>query len=278
MPAPARKREKGELETVGGLTKGLAVIEAFDAAHPEMTLSEVARRAGISPAAARRSLHTLTQLGYMRQINKRFLLSARVLTLGATYLRAAHVEELLLPELRSLVARFGGAASVAVLDRKNILYVAHHSEERANRTFAGVGITYPAYPTSMGRVLLAGLPDDAVAAHLGEARIERLTEFTVVDRDKLRATIAKARKDGYATAVDELDYGITALAVPVRDPTGRVVAALNCSGYSGRVKIQAMIAERLDPLQEGAMRIAQSLNRYPTLARSIAMNGQSAGG
>jgi IclR family transcriptional regulator, pca regulon regulatory protein len=264
------KREKGAPEYVGGLTKGLAVIEAFDAAHSDMTLSEVARRAGITPAAARRSLHTLAKLGYVRHVNKRFLLSARVLVLGAAYLRSAHVEEILLPELRKLVASFSGAASVTVLERHDILYIAHHSEERANRIFAGVGVTYPAYPTSMGRVLLSGLPAEAVEAYLNETRLTPLTEFTVTDRAKLAAIVSKARKDGYATAVDELDYGITALAVPIRDAEGRIVAALNSSGYSGRVKIKDMIAERLADLNQSAARLSQALARHPALARSIA--------
>lgn len=262
-------RGKGEPEYVGGLTKGLAVIEAFDAGHAEMTLSEVARRASITPAAARRSLHTLVKLGYVRHVNKRFLLSARVLTLGAAYLRAAHIEELLLPELRRVVDRFGGASSVTVLDGQNILYIAHYSEERANRIFAGVGVTYPAYPTSMGRVLLGGMAAEKLEAYLRDTCLEKLTEFTVTDRDKLCAIIGKARKDGYATAVDELDYGITALAVPIRDQAGRVVAALNNSGYSGRVKIKEMIVERLTELLESAGRISQALAHHPALARSV---------
>jgi len=151
------KREKGAPEYVGGLTKGLAVIEAFDAAHSEMTLSEVARRASITPAAARRSLHTLAMLGYVRHVNKRFFVECP--RAGAwrslSSLRACGRDPV--AELRRLVASFGGAASVTVLDRHDILYIAHHSEERANRIFAGVGVTYPAYPTSMGRVLLTGL-------------------------------------------------------------------------------------------------------------------------
>ncbi len=263
------RRGAGSPEFVGGLAKGLAVIEAFDAGQSEMTLSEVARRAGITPAAARRSLHTLAALGYVRHVNKRFLLSARVLHLGAAYLRAAHVEELLLPELRRLVALFGDAASVSVLDGDNILYIAHHSAQRANRIFAGVGVTYPAYPTSMGRVLLAGLSDAAIDAYLSNARVEKLTDLTIVDRAELRAIVAKARMDGFGTAVDELDYGITALAVPIHDAGGNVVAALNSSGYSGRVDIESMIAERLTELRESAARMSQALLRHPTLARSI---------
>jgi IclR family pca regulon transcriptional regulator len=264
-------------EFVEALAKGLSVIEAFDQGHAEMTLSEVARRAGVTPAAARRSLHTLTALGYVCHVNRRFMLSARVLLLGAAYLRAAHVEEILLPELVRLVRRFGDAASVTVLDRHDILYIAHHSEQRARRMTAGIGVTYPAYPTSMGRVLLAGLPQDQLDAYLAGLRTEKLTEFTVTDRGKLAAIVARARRKGYATAIDELDYGITAIAVPIRDREGRVVAALNSSGYSGRVGIEEMITARLSELRESAGRISQALARYPTLARSLGAAGGGAG-
>jgi IclR family pca regulon transcriptional regulator len=274
---PAPGRDKAAPEFVEALAKGLAVVEAFDEGHAEMTLSEVARRAGITPAAARRSLHTLTTLGYVRHVNRRFVLGARVLLLGAAYLRAAHVEEILLPELVRLVRRFGDAASVTVLDRHDILYIAHHSEQRARRMTAGIGVTYPAYPTSMGRVLLAGLPPQAFAAYLAGLRTEKLTDFTVTDHGKLAAIVARARRNGYATAVDELDYGITAIAVPIRDGEGRVVAALNSSGYSGRVGVDEMIDTRLPELRESAMRISQALARYPTLARSLGANAEWTG-
>jgi len=269
------KREETSPEFVGGLAKGLAVIEAFDAGQAEMTLSEVARRAGITPAAARRSLHTLRTLGYVRQVERRFVLSARVLLLGAAYLRAAHVEELLLPELRRLVERFGDAASVSVLEGGDILYVAHHSEQRANRVFAGVGVTYPAYPTSMGRVMLAGLSAEALDAYLGKTQPRKFTDHTVVDRDALRGIVQKARSDGYGSAFEELDYGVAALAVPIHDGAGKVIAALNSSGYSGRVTIDKMIAERLAELRESAARMSQALARHPTLARSLAANANA---
>lgn len=257
---------KAAPEYVDALARGLRVIEAFDESHPQMTLSEVARRTGMSPAAARRSLHTLAALGYLRHVGKRFLLSAHVLTLGASYLRTVHVEELLLPELRRLVGKFGDAASVTVLDGFDILYVAHYSEQRASRLIAGIGVTYPAFATSTGRVLMAGMSDDALARFLAGSRLEPRTENTVTDPGALRSIVRQARQSGYATAIDELDYGITALAVPIRSPAGTVVAALNSSGYTGRLDIATMIADRLPDLRESAARISQALARYPHLA------------
>jgi len=258
------------LEFVESLAKGLAIVESFDETHTEMTLSEVARRAGMSPAAARRGLHTLVTLGYVRQVDKRFLLSVRVLALGAAYMRSSHVEQALLPELKRIVSRFGDAASVSVLDGRDILYVAHYSEQRADRRLAGIGVTYPAYPTSMGRMLLASLPEARLEAYLATLNPVAFTEFTETNLDRLREIVRTARRNGYATVVDEFDYGVTALATPIRGPDGRMVAALNSSGYTGRLSIDTMIAERLDALRESSQRVSETLSRYPTLAHSLA--------
>ena len=267
------KTDKREPEFVEALARGLAVIESFDAAHSDMTLSEVARRTGMTPAAARRSLHTLAGLGYVRHVNKKFMLSARILTLGSAYLRAARVDEVLLPALTRIVRQFGDAASVTVLHGLDILYVAHYSEQRAGRMVAGFGVTYPAYATSMGRVLLGGLSAEDLDTYFGRASFKPLTELTVTDPALLRERIAEARIQGYATAVDELDYGITALAVPIKDGAGRVVAALNSSGYTGRLKIAEMIVERLSALREAAALLSAALRQYPSLSYSLAGSG-----
>ncbi|WP_099865554.1 IclR family transcriptional regulator domain-containing protein [Pararhizobium haloflavum] len=254
---------------VEGLAKGLSVLEVFDRARPEMTLSEVARATGMSPAAARRSLHTLVTLGYMRQVQRKFVLSARVLKLAASYLDAANIEELLLPELRRLVGSFGDAASVAVLEGDDVLYVAHYSEQRASRMIASVGTVYPAYATSLGKVLLASLSREALAAYLDRVVLRPLTDRTICDNALLRETVDTARTDGFATARDELDYGITSLSVPVRDRLGRTVAAINSSGYTGRLTIDEIVARRLDGLRTAAARIGRTLDSYPPLLNSF---------
>jgi IclR family pca regulon transcriptional regulator len=263
-PEPDRRAE-----FVEALAKGLSVIEAFSEERPAMTLSDVARHTGMSPATARRSLHTLVALGYVRLVDRRFVLSARVLTLGAAYLKAANIEELVQPELRRIVGRFGDAASVAVLEDTDILYIAHYSEQRAARMVAGVGVTYPAYATSLGRVLLSGLAPAELDAFLARINPRALTDRTVTDKDRLRAIVEETRRQTFAIAVDELDYGITALAVPVKDAAGRVMAALNSSGYSGRLDAATMVAERLEGLHESAAAISQAIRRHPALAASI---------
>ena len=252
-------------EFVEALAKGLAILEAFDAAHPEMTLSEVARRVGLTPAAARRSLLTLETLGYVGRKDKRFHLRPKLMALGSAFYFSARIDDILRADLTSLVERFGDASSVATLDGHAVIYVAHHSVQRARRAAAIAGARYPAYATSMGRVLLAGLSDDRLAAYLRDVRPEPLTAKTCTDPCALRAAILAARGDGYATTVDQLDYGITALAVPIRDGNGRTVAALNTSGYTGLVTPEGLVAERLPALHQAASHIAHQLTRYPML-------------
>lgn len=262
--------EEKNAEYVEALARGLAVIEAFDEQNPEMTLTELARKVDMSPATVRRNLHTLEALGFVRRNNKHFLLAPRILTLGSAYLKAVRVDEAIMPELFRITGLFGDAANVGVLDGVNVLYIAHLSEMRAARQMASLGVTYPAYATSMGRVLLAHLSAAEIDSYFRTAEMRKLTDMTVTDEQMLRAILAEARVNGYAITVDQLDYGITALAVPIRDGAGRVVAAINTSGYSPRLKPADLLEQRLPELQVAAARVSNLLLRYPALLHSLA--------
>lgn len=252
-------------EFVEALAKGIGILEAFDAEHPAMTLSEVARRVGLSPAAARRSLMTFEALGYIGRNGKQFHLRPKVMTLGSAFYFSARFDEVLQPDLRAIVDRFGDAASVGTLDGQDVIYVAHVSVQRARRATAVGGARYPSHATAIGRVLLAALPEDRRAAWLEAADLRALTEKTVTDRDTLAAILTEVRREGYATTVDQLDYGITALAVPIRDANGRTVAALNTSGYTGLVTPEDLVRDRLPALREAASHIAHEMRRFPVL-------------
>ena len=252
-------------EFVEALAKGLGILEAFDVDHPVMTLSEVARRVGLSPAAARRALITLESLGYVGRADKQFFLRPRIMSLGSAFHYAARFDEVLQPDLRAIVERFGDAASVGTLDGDDVIYIAHVSVQRARRAAAVAGARYPAHCTAIGRVLLAALPGDRRSAWLAQASLQALTEKTVTDKVALAAILDGVRGEGYATTVDQLDYGITALAVPIRDTAGRTIAALNTSGYSGLVTPETLVRDRLPALREAASHIAHEIRRFPVL-------------
>ena len=131
--------------------------------------------------------------------------------------------------------KFGDASSIATLDGHDVIYIAHVSVQRARRASANVGVRYPAFATSMGRVLVAGLPDGERQAWLAGLKPEALTSKTCIDPCRLGEEIEEVRANGYATTVDQLDYGITAIAVPIRNAEGATIAALNSSGYTGLV-------------------------------------------
>jgi len=255
-------------EAMGGLAKGLEVIRAFTRESPSLTLSEVASFAKLPAATARRCLLTLIDLGYVVQSGRQFLLRPKVLELGAAYLESMNIETLTRTCLEDLASRTGDSAALTVLDGTEIVYVARASVRTLVRLEAHVGSRLPAFPTSMGRVLLAGLSTERLEWYLATAKFTALTERTITDPARLRQVIAECRRAGYAAVEDELAYGVVAVAVPVFDSIGRIVSALNSSGHSKKMSKAKLVRERLPMLTEAARDISRELARLPGLALS----------
>ena len=241
------------------LERGLAVIRAFDHEHPELTLSEVAVRTGVTRAVARRFLLTLAALGYVRSDGRFFSLTARVLELGYAYLSSLSLPEVAESHLEALVAEVSESSSVSVLDGHDVVYVARVPVSRIMTVSISVGTRFPAYATSMGRVLLAGLPADELESYLSAVSMEPLTARTLTSVDALRAEIAKVRAQGWSLVNQELEEGLRALAAPVRDRTGKVVAAVNVSAHASRTSLEAMRRDLLPPLLKTAARIESDI-------------------
>lgn len=246
-------------EFVQSLERGLAVIRAFDADHPELTLSEVARETGLTRAAARRFLLTLVELGYMRTDGRLFGLRPRVLELGYAYLSSLTLPEVAQPHLEALCAEVHESCSVSVLDGTDIVYVARVATKRIMTVAISVGTRFPAYATSMGRVLLAGQPADWLDDYLASVELRPLTRRTVTDPAKLRSTLTRIRTQGYAVVDQELEEGLRSMAVPIRDASGDVVAAMNLSARASRGSSEAIRRELLPPLRAAAAQMEQDL-------------------
>lgn len=214
---------------VQSLARGLTVLTVFDSGHPTLSLADVAARAGVSRAAARRLLLTLQHLGYVRALGREYALSPRVLELGFGALGSLKLTDLAQPLLEQLAERVHHSCSMAVLDDQSIVYVLRVPVRRVMTVALGVGARLPAYAASMGRVLLAGLPDVALDAWLADCRPARLTPHTVTDTRRLKRIVREVRSQGYAYVEQELELGLCSLAVPVLDRQGRVIAALNAS-------------------------------------------------
>ena len=255
-------------ETMGGLAKGLDVIRAFATESPSLTLSEVASATGLPAATARRCLLTLVDLGYVMQSGRQFLLRPKVLELGAAYLESMHIETLTKTYLEDLARRTADSAALTVLDGSEIVYIARASVRTLVRLEAHVGSRFPAYPTSMGRVLLAGLSPEGLARYFEDATFTALTKHTVTDRAKLAKLIGECRRVGYSAVEDELAYGVVAVAVPVLDGTGRVVAAINNSSHSKKITRTQLVRERVAMLRAVSRQITEELRRLPGLSLS----------
>lgn len=256
-------------EYLSTLERGLSVLRAFDAAHPEMALSEVAVVTGLPPAVARRCLNTLVALGYVAQVGRRFLLRPEVLSFGSAYLSSMNIEKLAAPPLQALRDQTGDSASLAVRSGRDILYVCHIPTQRRIRLGAGVGTRFPLHATSMGKVLLAFQGARAIETFLAEGALTRMTERTVTDPQAFRERLQAVTERLYDSALDELDYGIVSVAVPIVDADDQIVAAINCSTSTTRISQDELVRTRLPLLREAAQAIEAELRRWPMLARSL---------
>lgn len=254
---------------VTALARGLRVIRAFSAETPEMTLSEVAAKTGISPASVRRSLFTLEALGFVAQNGRRYVLRSQVLSLGTAYLESMQLKEIAVPPLTDIARRFADAVSMALLDETDVIYITHVPSDRRIRFRASVGYRLPIYATSLGRAIMAHESEARVAAYLELAPFPAYTSKTVTEPAALRDLFERARRDGYATAEDQLEYGVISVAVPVFALNGTVVAALNCSSESARGTLANLVETRLPALQDAARQIELALERQPSLTHSI---------
>jgi len=252
--------ERGD-HFVQSLERGLAVIRAFGAEEPELTLSDVARRTGLTRAAARRFLLTLTDLGYVRTDGKQFALTPRVLDLGYAFLSSLTLPEVAEPHLERLAAELRESSSVSVLDGDDIVYVGRVPTSRIMRVAINVGTRFPAYATSMGRVLLAGLPDDLRRAYLERAEIKPLTARAIDNAADLAAELDRVHGQGWALVDQELEEGLRSIAAPIHDAGGRTIAAVNVSAHASRVSAEEIKRTLLPPLLAAAQRIEADLSR-----------------
>ncbi len=244
---------------VQSFARGLGVIHSFSAQAPQQTLSEVAARTGLTRAGARRILLTLQTLGYVESDGRQFRLTPRILELGFAYLSSMPLWNLAEPVMEDLVDQVRESCSAAVLDGLDVVYVMRVHTHKIMRTHLGVGSRLPACWTSMGRVLLAALPDAELEARLQRLRMERFTQHTVVEVPALLAQIRQARTQGWCLVNQELEEGLISLAAPLTNRAGQTVAALNISGQANRTSAEAMQADMLPALLQAARAISRRL-------------------
>jgi IclR family pca regulon transcriptional regulator len=243
---------------IQSLERGLAIIKAFDETRPQMTASEVAKVTGLDRASVRRFLLTLVDLGYIVTDGRVYALRPRVLELGYAFLSSLSLPELALPHMEELVSAVHETSSLGVLDDGEVVFVARVPTKRLMSVPIMVGSRFPAYATSMGKVLLSGLSDRELDQYLRSTELMPLTDRTVTDPDTMRSVIAEARERGWAMVDQEMDDSSRSIAVAVRDRGGRIVAALNVSTLAVRGDAESL-REFLPHLQRAAGKIEADL-------------------
>ncbi|GAA3789170.1 IclR family transcriptional regulator domain-containing protein [Streptomyces chiangmaiensis] len=247
------KQELGR-EFVESLARGLTVITSFGEGRRELTLTEVAEATGLARATARRALITLEHLGYVTAHDRVFRLTPRVLGLGYPPLSRVTLPDIAAPHLTALSELVHESTSLAVLTGDEIQYTARVAPRRIMSVNVTLGTRLPAYPTSLGRVMLADLAEPRLP------EITSLTPRTVTDPGELRAVLGRVRREGYALVDEELEEGLRSIAVPVRDRGGRVVAAVNVAMHSSRRTVEECVTEVLPVLRATAARIEADLH------------------
>lgn len=238
------------------LARGLAVVRAFSDQRRSLTIAQISHKTGIPRAAVRRCLHTLKQLGYAESESNNFSLKPKILTLGYSYLSSTPLTVSAQPCLNGISRALSESCSLAVLDDNEVLYVARSATSRVMSVALNTGSRLPAYCTSLGRIMLAHLSEDALNAYFSKVKLRAYTDRTIVSQKRLREVLAGIRQAGYVIVEEELEIGLRSIAVPVRGASGSVVAALNIGAQATRVGARQMEDEFLPVLLRGSQELS----------------------
>jgi IclR family pca regulon transcriptional regulator len=250
----------GDPNFMTSLARGLTVIQAFTQKKRQLTISQLSVKTGLSRAAVRRCLYTLAKLGFAGSDDGRhFYLGPRILALGYSYIASMPLATAAQPVLERVSHELHESCSISTLDRSDIIYVARANVTRIMSIDLGVGSRLPAFCTSMGRILLATLPEEALDAYLKQTELKRFTERTITAVEKLRQVLRLVSRNGYSIVDQELELGLRSMAVPIQNPNGKIVAALNVGAHAQRVSIQEMQSKFLPRLRAAAQELSMLL-------------------
>ena len=260
-PASTLDQYQGDPNFMTSLARGLIVIQAFTQQSPQMTISQLSVKTGLSRAAVRRCLYTLTKLGFAgAEDGSRYSLRPRMLTLSHTYTTSNTLSTAAQPILERMSAALRESFSVATLDGEDIVYIARTHVSRVMAVDLHIGSRLPAYCTSMGRVLLAYLPTEQLEQYLAKVALIPHTPRTITSVEKLRLALRTVRRNGYALVDQEYEVGLRSLAVPVHTSSGRVVATVNLSGNAPRLSVMEMQSRYLPYLRNASNELSVFLN------------------
>lgn len=248
-------------EFVQSLARGLSVLQAFDNEHSSMTLSDVAKRTGLSRGTSRRLLFTLAQLGFVGSDGKHFWLKPSVMDLGYRYLSSQPWWRVAQPIIEEAAAEANESCNAAILEGTDIIYMTGVAVNRIVSTTLSIGSHLPAFATASGRVLLAHASAQQLDDFFAQAKLQAFTPHTITDPARLREIIAKAGANGHCLVERELEMELRSIAVPIFDRSGRAVAALAISSHAYRMPARQALKAQVPILKATAARITGALPR-----------------
>lgn len=264
-------------EFIEAISRGLGVITVFSAEYPSLTLSQVAQSSGLARPTARRILLTLEDLGYVRAAGGYFELTPKVLELGMSYVSSLGLWDVARPHLQDLVAATGESSSMSQLDGSDIVYVARAAVPKLIGLRVDIGTRFPAPPTSQGKVLLAEMDRQEVLERLAAHSRSAVVPVVQWDRKSFLAELDRVQEQGYALADEELARGIRSIAVPVRDASGGVRAAMNTTVHAAETSVETLVGDHLPRLKQAGAAVSQDWIRWQSLPQqtgSLRASGQ----
>lgn len=262
MVKQKRTDERDPSEFVTALERGLVVLLTVCTKTERLTLTQVAEAVGLSRGTARRFLLTLQALHYIDSDGKFFWPTPKVLQFSNAYLASNTLAEAARPTIRKLTELLGESSSLAILDAQDVVYISRVETQRIFSSGLEVGSRLPAFCSSLGRILLGGLSDEALDAFLVQSPKQALTNRTITDPARLAERIREARKSGHTIIDGEVELGVRSIAVPVCDNNGQIIAALNVGTSAARASLDRMKKEFLPALRGAAMEIEATLRRW----------------
>jgi len=249
-----------EPEFVRALDRGLAVLQAFSAERPVLTVSDVAAATELTRATSRRFLYTLEQLEYVRSEARGYTLTPKVLSIGYPYISALGIGPVATPRIQALAAQIREAVTIGTLFDAMYVVVARAESDRIVTASVTIGTARPAHASSLGKVLLAALPEAELGAYLARDPLHRYTARTITSETAIRAELAAVRTQGWAVSEEELEDGLISVGAPLYR-NHEVIAAINTTSHTGRSTLERMKTEVLPHLLTTATAISADLTR-----------------
>lgn len=248
-----------ESNYIAALARGLTVMRSFAGQRSQLTMAEIAKLVGLPRATVRRCLITLSSLGYIETTGKYYRLTPQVLTLSQAYFSSNPLPRVAQTYIEQVSEAVGESCSVSVLSGDEVIYVARSSRKRAASVHRDIGQNLPAYCTSMGRVLLANLDQAQLDTYFKRITLKKFTHETVVDEATLRGILDQVRRREFCLIDGELEHNLRAIAVPLRDATGKVIAAVHISTEASRSSKEKIRNEFLPVLRSAALQMRSML-------------------